>query len=141
VPQTPQFSGAAAKLFGENSAFTATVEMHMKDAAGDLTTMPGRMAFDSGKTRFEMDMAGIKSKTMSADSVEQMRAMGMDKMTAISLPEQKKQYLVFPGLKAYADMPIPDAGSSTAVVAARRKVLVLLRDAVDLGRVPRLLVH
>src|SRR4030095_13307219 len=50
----PRFGGALGKLFGEN-AFTAKMEMEIKEpGSAEVITMPGRMSFLDGKTRFEM---------------------------------------------------------------------------------------
>src|SRR5476649_410155 len=59
MPRASQFDSATAKLFGENTAFSATSETQMKPQSGDTMIMPGKMAFDAGKTRFEMNMADM----------------------------------------------------------------------------------
>jgi len=43
------------------------------------------------------------------EAAAQMKAMGMDKMIAISRPDKKVTYLVYPGLNAYLEMPLKDA--------------------------------
>jgi hypothetical protein len=108
-PQSPQFGGSMAKLFGKNTAFTATVEIQMKIAAMEQgMTMPGKISVDTGKSRFEMDMSEAKGAGIPPEATAQMKAMGMDKMTIISRPDQKANYMVYPGLKAYAVMANQD---------------------------------
>lgn len=51
---------------------------------------------------------------MPPDAVAQMRAMGMDKTVTIVLPEKHTGYLVYPGLKAYCELPM-SSGSSVNV--------------------------
>ena len=51
-PNGPQFDGALAKVFGENSAFTATLESQITPKSGDPITLPGKIDFDAGKARF-----------------------------------------------------------------------------------------
>ncbi len=107
----PQFSGALAKLFGDNSAFSGSIETTVKMAMNgqDMTiTMPGKIAFDSGKSRVEMDLGLMKGAPMPPGAAEQMKAMGMDKMTMLSLPDKKLTYMIYPGLKSYAEVPMQD---------------------------------
>jgi len=94
-PGGPKFDAAMAKLFGDNSAFTAMVENQIKPKSGDIITMPGKMSYDSGKTRFEMNMADAKGLKMPPDAAEQMKAMGFDQMITLSLPEKKLTYIIY----------------------------------------------
>ena len=112
-PAGPKFDGALAKVFGDNSAFTATLESQIKPKSGDTITMPGKMSFDSGKSRIEMDLASATGLKLPPGAAEQMKAMGLDQMTTLTLPEKKALYLIYPGLKSYVENPLPDAGSTT----------------------------
>lgn len=113
MPRGPRFDSAMAKLFGDNSAFSATSETEMKSRNGDAMTMPGKIFFDSGKTRFEMNMADMKNAQMPPNAIEQMKSMGMDRMIMISRPDKKVSYMIYPGLQSYAEMPLPDAQDDT----------------------------
>ena len=109
----PQFGGAMGKLFGDNQAFSATMEMQASDQAGNPVTIPGKLAFDTGKSRFEINMADIKGGHMPPNAAAQMKAMGMDQMVAITHPELKIAWLIYPGLKSYAEIQVPDSDSPT----------------------------
>ena len=75
----PKFDASLSKLFGDNSAFSAVIEVHTKDGATRETmSLPGKLAFLDGKSRFEMDMTQIKGGSMPPDAAVQMKAMGMD---------------------------------------------------------------
>jgi hypothetical protein len=100
----PQFSGAMTKLFGENKAFTANAEMDIKTPNGAMT-MPGKLAFLDGKSRFEMDATKMKGAQIPPQAAEQMKQMGMAEMISISRPDKKENYIVYPGLKSYAAVP------------------------------------
>ena len=112
-PGGPKFDGAMAKLFGDNSAFSAAVETQLKPESGDTITMPGKMAFDAGKVRFEMNMGDAKGLKMPPGAAEQMKAMGFDQMITLSLPEKKQVYLIYPGLESYVANPSPAAKDGT----------------------------
>jgi len=109
MPGGSQFDSATAKLFGENTAFSAASETQMKSKSGDLMIMPGKMSFDAGKTRLEMNMADIKGGQMPANAAAQMKSMGMDQMVMIARPDKKASYLVYPGLQSYAELPLKEA--------------------------------
>jgi hypothetical protein len=109
----PQFTGSMAKLFGDNSAFSAQLEMQMPAGRnGGAMTMPGKLAFSEGKARFEMNMSEMKGGGMPAGAAEQMKAMGMDSIVSITRPDKKVTYQIYPGLQAYAESALqdPDAG-------------------------------
>jgi uncharacterized protein YdeI (BOF family) len=72
----PQISAAMAKLFGENKAFTASVESDIKMQQGQTMSVPGKIAFDSGKTRFEMNMSEAKGSALPPQMAAQMKACG-----------------------------------------------------------------
>lgn len=109
----PQFSGAMTKLFGENKAFTANAEMNIQTPNGAMT-MPGKLAFLDGKSRFEMDATKMKGAQIPPQAAEQMKQMGMAEMISISRPDKKENYIVYPGLKSYAAVPETEGKDSEA---------------------------
>ena len=61
-PQGPQFTGAMAKVFGDNSAFSANLQIQA-DMGGQMMTMPAKLSFNKGQTRMEMDLTAVKGGT------------------------------------------------------------------------------
>lgn len=59
-PGGPQFDAAMSKVFGANQAFSATMETQADGPMGKIT-IPGKISFDNGKSRFEVDMSAAKS--------------------------------------------------------------------------------
>jgi hypothetical protein len=112
-PTGPNLDAAAAKLFGENQAFSATMEFQGKDPQkGDAFTMPGKISFDSGKSRFEMDISQMKSSRLSPSAAAQMKEMGMETLVTIGRPDKKESYLVYPGLESYTVNPTTAAAGA-----------------------------
>ncbi len=111
--QQPRFDSAMAKLFGKNTAFSSDIVMEMKSEAAGMT-MPGKISFLDGKSRFEMNMANAKGASLPPQAAEQMKAMGMAEIISITRPDKKEQYLVYPGLKSYAAIPSTDAQATDA---------------------------
>ncbi len=112
-PAGPQFGGDLGKIFGEHQAFSANLEFHITSSnATESTTMPGKLAYLDGKSRFEMNLAEMKSAQMPPGAAAQMKEMGMDKTIAISRPDKKTTSLVYPGMQSYVESPIRDAESA-----------------------------
>jgi len=129
-PGGPGMDGAIAKLFGDNKAFTTTVEFHTTLPSGAEMTMPGKMAFLDGKTRFEMDMADMKGGGLPPGAVAQMKQMGMDRMATLGLPDKKQAYIIYPNLKAYVPAPA-GAGAITSAADYKSEATKLGAETVD----------
>ena len=126
------FSGGAAKLFGENSAFSATLENTVMIAAKQQTvSIPGHMAFDSGKSRFEMDLTQAKGMQIAPQMVAQLKMMGMDRSIAISRPDKKVAYVVYPGLQAYAETPLNDPNLGKPDSSFKLKTTELGKETIE----------
>ena len=77
TPGVPQFGNGMDKLFGDNQTFSATLEMQMGNA-GSPTTMSGKMSFDKGSSRSEMNMADMKGGNIPPDAaITMMKSAGL----------------------------------------------------------------
>jgi hypothetical protein len=99
-----QLGGGMDKLFGDNKAFSATLEVQTKDPSGSLMTIPGKLAFDAGNSRFEMNMSEMKGGKIPPAAAAQMKAMGLDRMVTISQSDKKTIYLIYPNVQSYVEM-------------------------------------
>jgi len=131
APVTPHFGGATGKLFGDNQAFTATMEFQTIDSSGEAVTMPGKISFDSGKMRFEMSMADMKTSRMKPADAAQMKSMGLDQMITLSRPDKKTACLIYPGMQSYVENPIPESESNSAKDDYKVETAELGKDTVD----------
>ena len=123
----PQMNAATAKLFGDQQTFSAGIEVVIKQ--GEEMMLPGKIAFDNGKARIEMNMSDAKGGMM-AQNAAQMKAMGMDQFVVIARPDQKATYMIFPGLKSYAPAPDSDPGS-TNLAALKLESTKLGEETID----------
>lgn len=111
---SPGMSDAMAKVFGTNLYYSATLHTEVNmPSQNQSVSMSGKMYFSGGSSRSEMDMTQMAGNAVPPKAIEQMKSMGMDKMVAISQQDQKMVYMIYPGLKAYAKVQEPDAGSTT----------------------------
>jgi hypothetical protein len=112
MPSSPAFDGAMAKLFGDNTTFTGTLESQVRPPSGEIITMPGKISFDTGKTRFEMNLSEATGLPLPPGSAAQMKTMGLDRMVAISRPDKSLTYLIYPGLSSYLQTPMSAANGT-----------------------------
>jgi hypothetical protein len=113
-PPTPQLSGSLTKLFEQHPAFTAVLTLQTKDPqTGGTLTIPGQIAFDAGKARFEMDLTKMQGGRITPEAGSQMKAMGMDKMIMISRPDKQVAYMVYPGLKGYVESELQNSDAAS----------------------------
>ena len=111
-PSGPQFGGTMDKLFGDNQAFAATLEFQTTDNSGKTIIMPGKISFDSGKSRFEVNMTDLKGGPMPPDTAAQLKSMGLDQIVMLARPDKKVAYLVYPGMQSYVANNLPDTESA-----------------------------
>jgi hypothetical protein len=110
-PARVPIQGGMVKLFENHKAFTANVLMQTQ-FGGSVITMPGKLSFLDRKMRFEMDTTRMTGGNLPPGALEQMKAMGMAEVISIARPDKKENYIVYPGLKAYAAMPAEESASS-----------------------------
>jgi hypothetical protein len=127
----PNFSGALTKLFGNNQTFSADLEVQMIVSGQQPMSVPGKIAFDSGKSRFEMNLSDAKGGQMPAGAAEHMKAMGMDRTITISRPDTKFTYTIFPGLSAYAETSLQDPDAAKPASAFKTDTTELGKETVD----------
>jgi len=127
----PNFGRSVGRLFGDHKQFSATLELEAHDGRAGDTTLPGRLSYSDGKSRFEMDMSKMKNSNMPPGAADQMKAMGMAQMVVIARPDKKLNYMVYPDLKAYAEMPAPDSETPEAVAKYQMQATELGKETVD----------
>jgi hypothetical protein len=131
APGGPHLGGATGKLFGDNQAFSATMEMQVTDRSGKPMTMPGKISFDTGKSRFEINMADMKGGQMPPNAAAQMKSMGMDQMVTIARPDKKTACLIYPGMQSYTEIPLPNADSAPTNGDYKVEITEIGKETVD----------
>lgn len=119
------------KLFGSNAAFTARAEIKTSGNAGMDMTMTMNFAVDGKKTRSEVNMADMKSESIPPDAIANMKQMGIDRVVSIVRPDQKLLYLIYPGMKAYAKVPLPKEATPTPDQEPKMETTALGKETID----------
>ena len=94
-------------MFGDVKAFSAEAESVVK-TGGETVTIPMDFALLDGKMRMELDMTKMKSKQLPAEMLSMLKEIGLDRMVNIVLPERKLMWIIYPSVKAFAEMPTPE---------------------------------
>ena len=120
-----------SKVFGTNLNFSADMETQIKMMPKqENMAMNGRIFFAGGNSRTEIDMTSMQGRQMTPQAAAQMKAMGMDKMIAISHTDTKAMYMIYPGLQAYAKIEMPDP-KKTATNDFKVQTIKLGEETVD----------
>ena len=85
-PSAPGFGMIMTKLVGDNKAFTADVLL-TETARDQATTIPGKIAFNAGRLRVDINLGEAKSPRMKPENIARLKTMGVDKTVDISLPD------------------------------------------------------
>lgn len=123
------FGGSMGKLFGDNPGFSADVEIQMAAGAQNMS-VPAKISYDSGKSRFEMSLSEAKGSQLPPGTIEHAKAMGVDKTVMISQPDTKTSYLVYPGLSAYAPIPFQDPAAAKPLSSFKMETTELGKETV-----------
>jgi prolyl oligopeptidase PreP (S9A serine peptidase family) len=113
-PPGPDFGGATGRLFGDNPAFSAALEMQITRSSpgANPRVFSGNIAFSDGKSRFEMDTTKSAGAGMNPQQAANMKAMGMGTIIFISRPDLKVYDMIYPGLNAYVETAATNSGNA-----------------------------
>lgn len=105
-------SASLGKLFGENQAFSAKAEALLQPAGSSQSiTMTMAFAMREGRMRMEFDTTQMVGTVIPPDAAESLKKIGMHKMVNIFRPDTGRSYVIYPGLEAYIEMPLPGSPS------------------------------
>jgi hypothetical protein len=111
----PGWENAMTKLFGDVKTFTAQADLRTLDASGQETmSLAGlRFALLDERMRVELDMTQLKSAEAPAGAVALVKQMGLDRVITLIQSGRKTVTVIYPGLQACMDMPVPEEAGST----------------------------
>jgi hypothetical protein len=109
VGSPPGWNAAMTRLFGGIQAFSARAELRVLDRSGkDSLVVPLNFALLDRKVRMDIDMTQMKGPQVPPDQISSMKQMAMERLSCVILPEKKSMNVIFPGLTAYVEMPLPE---------------------------------
>jgi Domain of unknown function (DUF4412) len=129
---TAGMNASMVKLFGSNTNFVSKAEARVVDKNQRETTKMS-MGFDmlAGKIRLDIDIANVKSREMPPELITNMKQMGMDQTITILLPDQKSIISIYPGLKSYAESPMPKEDVEAAAKQYKLEKTHVAKETID----------
>jgi outer membrane lipoprotein-sorting protein len=111
----PGVDPSFAKFFGDHNAFSANAHFSVTNPdTKQSMVMDVVWSMSGSKIRMEMDMTEAANK-MQPNAGAQMKAMGLDKITIISLPDSKRVLQVYPRLHGYLESAMAETQAAEAV--------------------------
>jgi len=129
----PGWNASLTKLFGEIKAFSAKSDLRMLDKSGQETMSLAGMSFAllDEKVRAEVDLSQMKGPQMPPAAVASLKQMGMDRLISIVVPEKKAVTVIYPGLQALVEMPMPESDTAAAMKDAKLETTRLGEETID----------
>lgn len=104
-----------ARFFGKDRTFSASAHMTIASGAqGGKQEMDMQYALLDGKVRTEVDMSKMMSGGKNPQAAAHMKAMGMDRVITIVDSTKRTICMIYPSMKAYAEMTMPSTSAKTA---------------------------
>ncbi len=120
-----------ARLFGKHTAFNATAHIVTTDARGKEKENPTMSyALLDGKLRMEPEVAKSKAGKKHSKEMETADDMGFGQMAILVRPDKKATYMIYPGLKAYCEVP-PSAKSQSTGKESKIETTDLGKETVE----------
>lgn len=128
---SPGVSATLIRLFGTNRAFTAQVEVQVlgKDNK-EQVGMPMTFALLDTRIRLEVDLARMRNREQ-ANALAQVKPLGMDSLVSVIRPDLRATCVMFPKLRAFVKLPLPDEEAEAFTKSARIERTPLAREKLD----------
>lgn len=128
----PGMNAALTKLFGDIKGFSSQVEARILDKnQKETTSLAMQFALLDNQVRTELDMSSIKGAQMPPDAVASMKQMGMDKIISIVRSDRNAMLLIYPGLKSYAEMTMPQGEGAASDEDVKIQKTALGKETID----------
>ncbi len=109
----PGLDHAMRKLFERVEGFTSTAVMTI-GGNGQNVVLTVAMSMLNGDTRTEVDLARMQGAAMPAEMLSRLKAAGMDRMITLSYAKSGRSLMIYPGMKAYAEITSARAAGEKA---------------------------
>jgi hypothetical protein len=128
---SPGVSASLIRMFGTNRAFTAQVEVQVlgKDNKEQVGT-PMTLALLDTKVRLEVDLTRMRNREQ-ANVLAQVKPLGMDSLVSVFRPDLRATCVVFPKLRAFVKLPMPDEEADAFTKPARMERTPLGKEKME----------
>jgi hypothetical protein len=124
MPDVGGVNSAMIKLFGDNLAFSAQVDVRVYNSNRvEWLRMPSVFASADTKLRVDVDMKLLKSSIIQPAMIARFTQLGMDRVTSVIRPDKKATYIIYPGAKSYVANPMAIEDTQIASQKVEKKPL------------------
>jgi hypothetical protein len=100
-------NAALLRLFGDAPSFSSKADVRLQDKSSRaLTTLATDFSILDGNLRMEVDMATVKSSQVPQKTLDMLRSAGLNHLITVVRPDRKNVMLIYPGARAYAEIPM-----------------------------------
>jgi hypothetical protein len=135
VPGTGVSTGVNAafvKLFGNVNAFTAKLETRLIDPYhAEIVRMPMDFAVLDSKVRLEINLAQMHSTDFSPSKIAGLKQAGLDRMITVFRPDKKANYVIYPGVQSYQELPLAKGEAETFEKGFTLEKAALGKETID----------
>jgi hypothetical protein len=130
-PGSTGVSASLIRLFGTNNYFTAQAEVQVlgKDNKERIGT-PMNFTLAGNQIRVEVDMNRMRNREQP-DALAQVKPLGMDQVVSIIQPQQKQTVIVFPKLKSFVKLDLPEAEADAFTKRVRMNRSVIKKEKME----------
>jgi hypothetical protein len=98
------------RFLGKDLTFRAVAHTVIATNGLEIQAMDMDYAMAEGKIRSDFDLTKFHAANFPQQMIEQVKSIGMDRSVYISLPDQNRSYIIYPGKQAYVEQPLARAG-------------------------------
>lgn len=119
------------KLFGYDAAFSAKADVEVSAGDAPPQNLAMNFALLGDKSRTDINLGEMKSAQTPPAAIATMKQMGMDRVIGIARPDLKFMYLIYPGMKSYAKMPLDQSATPLHDAKPKMEKTELGKDTLD----------
>lgn len=120
----PGWSAAISRVFAEAVPFQAQADIRSFDDKGqELTRVPAQFAARDGSIRITLDVTQISGPKSQPSLAAGLKRMKLDTTVMVIQPAKKRMYVIYPGLKAFAELPVTEETTGGRDTKLEKKVL------------------
>jgi len=119
-------NAALLRLFGDAPNFSSKADVRLQDKSSRaLTTLATDFSMLDGNLRMEVDMGTVKSSQVPQQTLDMLRSAGLSRLITVVRPDRKNVMLIYPGVRAYAEIPMTkdEAADVTRLYRVEKKVV------------------
>ena len=120
------------RIFDDHKSFQAKAEIKVTGSdQKEALKSPMEMAFLEGKTRVAIDLSQATGSSMTPETLQMLKSVGMGQMVSIARPDLKQVLMIYPINKSIVRMPMSEKNVKAAVNDVKIAKTALGKETID----------